>query len=35
MGGAEGEEESVLEVFFSSDTVSTNFLLVSCKEFTL
>ena len=34
-GGAEGEGEAVLAAFLSSDRVSSNFLLVSCKEVTL
>ena len=35
MGRTEGEGEAVLAAFFSSDRVSSNFLLVSCKEVTL
>ena len=34
-GGAEGDGEALLVAFFSSDRVSSNFLLISCKEVTL
>ena len=34
-GGAEREGEALLVAFFSSDRVSSNFLLISCKEVTL
>ena len=35
VGGGEGETESVLAAFFSSNIVSSNFLLVPYKEVTL